>query len=129
MSERTIIEVTELELEQIAKEISEIGPVLFGTIKKNRNKRVRKDGSTYLSPVHYTFVYKSNEGKEQWKRINAEHLPIIERMKESGKEYYRLSKNYIATATRLALLQVGEKKTTDRTTTASRDAKCQESSG
>lgn len=129
MSKRTIIEVAALELKQIAKDISEIGPVLFGTIKKNRNKRIRKDGSTYLSPVHYTFVYKSNEGKEQWKRINAEHLLAIEHMKESGKEYHRLSKKYIATATRLALLQVGEKKTNGRTTAASRDEKSQDSSG
>ena len=119
MSEYAITEVAKLELEQISKEISEIGPVLFGTIKKNRNKRVRKDGSIYLSPVHYTFVYKSNEGKERWKRINVEQLPTIERMKENGKEYRRLSNIYMAMSTRLTLLQIGEKKTACSTITTS----------
>ncbi|MCK5861321.1 MAG: hypothetical protein KAH38_02475 [Candidatus Hydrogenedentes bacterium] len=109
MNTKETAEMVSLEMKKITKAMSETGPVLFGTIKKNTNKRKRKDGSIYESPVHYTFVYKTESGKEQWKRVNTRHLPAIRRMKENGKAYRLLLRKYMATATCLALLQIGKK--------------------
>jgi hypothetical protein len=41
-------------------------------MKSNRNRRVRKDGSVYVSPEHHTFVYRGEDGKERWKRVRRE---------------------------------------------------------
>ena len=57
--------------------LSDREPALQGTVKKNRNRRTRKDGSVYVSPEHYTFVCRGVNGKERWKRVNAKHLPVV----------------------------------------------------
>ena len=45
-------------IRDVCEQIAGLGPALQGTVKKNRNRRTRKDGSVYVSPVHYTFVYR-----------------------------------------------------------------------
>ena len=57
-------EEIEARLKEIGTQIAGLGPALQGTVKKNRNRRVRKDGSVYVSPEHYTFVYRGEDGKD-----------------------------------------------------------------
>lgn len=102
-------EQIEARLREILDEIATLGPALLGTIKKNRNRRLRKDGSLYISPVHYTFVYRNAAGQECWKRISAQHLPAIERMKKRGDLYKKLTCEHARLTTRLALAGIGKK--------------------
>ena len=96
-------------LRGVCERIASLGPALQGTIKKNRNRRKRKDGSVYVSPEHYTFVYRGVDGKERWKRIRAEHLPAVRRMVEAGKDYQRLAREHARLTTALAVAQIGKK--------------------
>ena len=104
------IEEIEEQLKSVAEEITALGPALHGTIKKNRNRRKRKDGSVYVSPEHHTFVYRGADGTEKWKRINARHLPAVERMRKAGAEYKRLASKHARLMCELAIASL-EKKT------------------
>lgn len=109
MDECKIITELKSSLKNIELEMAGIGPVLFGSIKVNTNKRKRKDGSIYVSQPYYTFVYRSEVGKESWKRINSKHLPEIERMKKNGDRYRELSTRHRSIMTQLNLLRTGKK--------------------
>ncbi len=103
-------EEIESKIRDVCEQIAHLGPALQGTIKKNRNRRTRKDGSVYVSPEHYTFVYRGVDGRERWKRIGAEHLPAVRRMVKAGKEYKRLACEHARLTTALAITQIGKKK-------------------
>ena len=102
-------EEIEARLKEIQTQIASLGPALQGTVKKNRNRRVRKDGSVYLSPQHYTFVYRGEDGKERWKRVNAMHLPALKRMIKAGKAYMQLAREHARLTTALAVASIGKK--------------------
>ena len=102
-------EEIESRLKQVATQIEGLGPALQGTVKKNRNRRVRKDGSVYLSPEHYTFVYRGEDGKERWKRVNAMHLSSLKRMIKAGKAYKQLAREHARLTTALAVASIGKK--------------------
>lgn len=104
------IEEIEAQLKAVAEEIATLGPALQGTVKKNRNRRIRKDGSVYVSPEHHTFVYRGADGAQKWKRINARHLPAVERMRKAGSEYKRLARKHARLMCELAIASL-EKKT------------------
>ena len=96
-------------IRDVCEQIAGLGPALQGTVKKNRNRRTRKDGSVYVSPVHYTFVYRGVDGKERWKRGNAKHLPAVRRMLEAGRAYKHLAREHERLTTALAGAQIGKK--------------------
>lgn len=96
-------------IRDVCEQIEGLGPALQGTVKKNRNRRTRKDGSVYVSPVHYTFVYRGVDGKERWKRVNAKHLPAVRRMLEAGRAYKQLAREHERLTTALAVAQIGKK--------------------
>ena len=102
-------EEIEARLREIGEQIAGLGPALQGTVKKNRNRRVRKDGSVYVSPEHYTFVYRGEDGKERWKRVGAKHLPAVRRMVKTGKAYKRLAREHARLTTGLAVASLGKK--------------------
>ena len=102
-------EEIETRLKEIGEQIAEFGPALQDTVKKNRNRRVRKDGSVYVSPEHYTFVYRGEDGKERWKRVGAKHLPAVRRMIKAGKAYKRLAREHARLTTGLAVASLGKK--------------------
>ena len=102
-------EEIEARLKEIGTQIAGLGPALQGTVKKNRNRRVRKDGSVYVSPEHYTFVYRGEDGKERWKRVGAKHLPAVRRMIKAGKAYKRLAREHARLTTELAVASIGKK--------------------
>jgi hypothetical protein len=106
------IEKIESRLKVVADEIAALGPALQGAIKKNRNRRVRKDGSIYVSPEHYTFVYRGVDGAEKWKRISAKNLPAVTRMKKAGDEYKRLVREHARLMCALAIASL--EKTDDK---------------
>ena len=99
----------EFRLREIEREYAGLGPALQGTVKRNRNRRVRKDGSVYVSPEHYTFVYRGEGGKERWKRVAARHLPAVSRMIKAGKDYKRLAREHARLTTALAVASIGKK--------------------
>ena len=102
-------EEIESRLKQVATQIEGLGPALQGTVKKNRKRRVRKDGSLYVSPEHYTFVYCGEDGKEKWKRVGVRHLPAVRRMIKAGKDYKRLAREHARLTTALAVATIGKK--------------------
>lgn len=97
----------------IEKGVAALGPALKGSIKKNRNRRVRKDGSVYVSPELYTFVYRNGAGKECWKRVKAHHLPAIKKMKKAGDDYEKLMCEHARLTTALGVASIGKKKDGD----------------
>jgi len=99
----------EARLREIQDQIAGLGPALQGTIKTNRNRRVRKDGSVYVSPEHYTFVYRGEDGKERWKRLRPEHLAEVRKMKKAGDIYRRLAREHARLTTALAVDSRGKK--------------------
>jgi hypothetical protein len=99
----------EARLREIQGEIAGLGPALQGTVKSNRNRRVRKDGSVYVSPEHHTFVYRGEDGKERWKRVRPEHLAEVRKMKKSGDAYRRLAREHARLTTALAVASLGKK--------------------
>ena len=103
------LEEIKTRLKGIEGEIAGLGPALQGTVKKNRNRRVRKDGSLYVSPEHYTFVYCGEDGKETWKRVGVRHLPAVRRMIKAGKDYKRLAREHARLTTALAVATIGKK--------------------
>ena len=103
-------------LRQIEAQVAVLGPALQGSVKKNRNRRVRKDGSVYVSPEHYTFVYRDGAGQERWKRIAAAHLPTIMRMKKAGGSYKKLMHEHARLTTALGIASLGKKKTNPEAT-------------
>ena len=70
---------------------------------------MRKDGSVYVSPEHYTFVYRGEDGKERWKRVGAKHLPAVRRMIKAGKAYMQLAREHARLTTALAVASIGKK--------------------
>ena len=102
-------EEIEAGIKEIEAQIAGLGPALQGTVKKNRNRRVRKDGSVYVSPEHYTFVYRGADGAERWKRVNAKHMPAVNRMIKAGKAYKRMAREHARLTTALAVASIGKK--------------------
>ena len=102
-------EQIESKIKDVCEQIAGLGPALQGTVKRNRNRRTRKDGSVYVSPEHYTFVYRGVDGKERWKRVSAKHLPAVRRMIEAGRAYKRLAREHERLTTALAVAQIGKK--------------------
>lgn len=99
----------EARLREIGREIAAMGPALQGTVKKNRNRRVRKDGSVYVSPEHHTFVWRGGDGKEHWKRVPAKHLAAVRRLIKAGKDYRRLAREHARLTTALGVASLGKK--------------------
>ena len=102
-------EQIESKIKDVCEQIAGLGPALQGTVKRNRNRRTRKDGSVYVSPEHYTFVYRGADGKERWKRVSAKHLPAVRRMIEAGRAYKRLAREHGRLTTALAVARIGKK--------------------
>jgi hypothetical protein len=100
----------ETRLNQIVRELAVLGPILRGSIKKNKIRKKRKDGSIYVSKPYYTFVYKDINDKEAWKRINSKHLSAVKKMKENGDRYKKLSKEYVCLSNDLGLMSIDKKK-------------------
>ena len=99
------------QLNAVNAKILAIGPVLIGTLKKNKCRKTRADGSRYVSENDYhTFVYRDHQGKEAWKRFNAKHLPEIQRLKKKGDEYKKLARLHMRLTIMLAVAGVGKKK-------------------
>ena len=97
---------TEIEdqIKRIEDQIATLGPALKGTLKHNKNRRVRKDGSVHTSKTYHTFTFVGANGKQAWKRINETQLPAIQKMIQNGKKQIQLAREHQRLATELALV-------------------------
>lgn len=102
----------ERRMDELLGQMRDIGEMLAGsiTVNCNRKPRKKKEGD-YVSPPHYTFNYKDENGKACWKRIRPEAVERFRGLVENGRKWTRLAKEYMALATRLALAGEGSKKT------------------
>ena len=99
------------QIRAINAQISTLGPVLIGTIKRSKCRKTRKDGSRYVSGSdYYTFVYRDGDGRERWKRFGAALLPDIREMKGNGDAYKKLARQHARLTALLGLARLGEKK-------------------
>ena len=101
---------TEARIRAIRTEIANIPALLDGTLMSKRNRVKRKDGSIHVSPEHWTFQYRSADGKRLWKRIPRPAKAVIQRMVRAGEHYRALEQEYRALLTELALADGGKKK-------------------
>jgi hypothetical protein len=94
----------------IRAEIADIPALLDGTLLAKRNQVERKDGRIHVSPEHWTFQYRSADGKRQWKRIPRAAKSGVHRLVRAGVRYRVLEQEYRARLTELALDEGGKKK-------------------
>ena len=100
----------EARIRAIRIEIANIPALLDGTLMSKRNRVKRKDGSLHVSPEHWTFQYRSADGKRQWKRIPRPAKAVVQRLVRAGEHYRALEQEYRALLTELALADGGKKK-------------------
>lgn len=99
----------EARIRAICKEIDDIPALLDGTLLSKHNRVKRKDGSIHVSPEHWTFQYRSADGKRQWKRIPRSAKAAVQRLVRAGARYRVLEQEYRALLTELALDDGGKK--------------------
>ena len=99
----------EARIRAICKEIDDIPSLLDGTLLSKHNRVKRKDGSIHVSPEHWTFQYRSADGKRQWKRIPRSAKAAVQRLVRAGARYRVLEQEYRALLTELALDDGGKK--------------------
>ena len=92
-------------MEKIRKEVAHLGPMLIGTLLQKHNRKLRKDGSEYVSPPYFTFQYTGTDGKRAWKRIPRSLKKRVEALCDEGKRYRELENEYAAIGTEVALLE------------------------
>jgi hypothetical protein len=99
------------EINSIATQIAKLGPALFGSIKKFKSRKTRKDGSRYVSDNdYYYFAFRDAKGKMCWKYFRPEHLQEIQKWKANGDAYEKLAKRHRRLCAMLALATLGSKK-------------------
>jgi hypothetical protein len=98
------------QIETVEAQIKNLGPLLWGTLKKNRVRRKRKDGSTHVSKPYHTFCYRDGGGKPCWKRIPGKALPHVLAMVKAGRAYKKLREQHARLLTVLSLQAPGPKK-------------------
>lgn len=108
-SSRTVEQVKS-EIRETVAGIEVLDGVLIGNLLEKRNRKVRKDGTAYVSPPYYTFQYQGGDGKQKWKRVPREHKARVARMIENGREYLRLRKQAESLLREAALLGLEVKK-------------------
>jgi len=96
-------------MEKIRKEVADLGPMLVGTLLQKRNRKLRKDGSEYVSPPYFTFQYTGTDGKRAWKRIPRSLKKRVETLCDTGKRYRALESEYAALCTEVALREPSKK--------------------
>lgn len=104
------VEQVEAEIRDIVVAFEALDGVLLGNLLEKRNRKPRKDGSTYVSAPYYTFQYMGEDGRQGWRRVPRKHKARVERMIENGREYLRLRKLAEALLREAALLGLASKK-------------------
>lgn len=94
----------------VVKEISQLGPMLVGTLTKRPNRKKRQDGSEYVSTPYGTFQYKGVDGRRKWKRIPRGAEGHISKLIAVGDRYRILEQEYRGLASELGLLDGAKKK-------------------
>ncbi len=94
---------------EIADEISRLGPMLVGTLTKRPNRKLRKDGSEYVSVAYSTFQYKGADGKRKWKRIPRGAETRVKKLIVAGERYRVLEQEYRGLVSELGLLEAAKK--------------------
>jgi len=103
------------QINDVNAKIQALGPVLIGTLKKNKCRKTRTDGSRYVSENEYhTFVYRDHQGKEAWKRIPERDLPAFQKWVGAGREYKQLAARFARLSTQLTLASNGKKNAASR---------------
>lgn len=96
-------------VEEIAKAVSGLGPMLVGALLAKRNRKRRQDGSEYVSEVYYTFQYRDAEGRRRWRRIPRSQAGRVRKLVQTGTRYQALEREYAALTTQLGLLEASKK--------------------
>lgn len=98
------------EMRDVVAGIAALDGVLLGNLLEKHNRKVRKDGSTYVSPPYFTFQYVGEDGRQKWRRVPRKLKARAERMIANGAEYLRLRKRGEALLREAALLGLDAKK-------------------
>ena len=99
----------EARVRDVRTEMAKIPALLDGTLMSKRNRVKRKDGSLHVSPEHWTFQYRSADGKRRWKRIPRPAKAAVQRLVRAGERYRALEQECRALLTELALADGGKK--------------------
>lgn len=94
----------------VAKEVSQLGPMLVGTLTKRPNRKQRQDGSEYVSVPYSTFQYRGADGRRKWKRIPLGAESRVSKLIAVGDRYRLLEQEYRGLASELGLLDCAKKK-------------------
>ncbi len=107
---------------EILREMGGMGDMLFGSVTTNRNRRERKrKGGMYVSPAHYTFNYRGENGRKLCKRIRPEDVRRVRELIASGRRWKALEKEYERLANRLEWECGARKKTSAAAPKAAED--------
>lgn len=107
-------EFIEKRLDEIRSAVAALGPILVGSILAGRNKKVRKDGSVYVSKPYYSFQYRNAAGRRVQRRVPRGAKADVEGMVARGRRFTELQAEYAALSNELALLPDGGKKNAAR---------------
>ena len=109
-------------MEEILMEMRGMGDMLFGSVTTNRNRRERKrKEGVYVSPAHYTFNYRGENGRKLCKRIHPEDVRRVRNLIAAGRRWKELEKEYERLANQLGVGGGPYKKTSIPSAEASED--------
>jgi hypothetical protein len=94
---------------EISEAVSQLGPMLIGTLLEKRNRKRRQDGSEYVSAPYYTFQYRDADGRRRWRRMPRSQKARARKLIETGARYQALEREYAALTTQLGLLDPSKK--------------------
>jgi hypothetical protein len=107
-------ELIEKRLEEIRDAVAALGPILVGNILTGRNRKVRKDGSVYVSKPYYSFQYRDAAGRRVQRRVPRGAKADVAGMVAQGRRFTELQAEYAALSNELSLLPGGGKKNAAR---------------
>ena len=96
-------------VQEIAATVQQLGPLLVGTLMEKRNRKQRKDGSTYVSDPYFTFQYRDADGKRRWRRVPRAMQIRFRKLVKTGERYQALEREYSALRTELGMLETSKK--------------------
>ena len=92
----TTPEELQTRIREIAESVTGLGPMLVGALLAKRNRKRRRDGSTYVSASYYSFQYRGVDGRRHWRRIPRVLKGRVQKLIEAGTRYQRLEREYAA---------------------------------
>jgi hypothetical protein len=96
-------------VQELTVTVSQLGPMLVGTLLEKHNRKRRRDGSEYLSAPYYTFQYRDQNGRRCWRRIPREQKGRVRKLVATGERYRALEREYTGCMTELGLQAASKK--------------------